>query len=953
MSATSTTETKGASAAASAPVSQPPASPLQLSQRAYPVSEAVILAPSAGAKADDPARLTRITFSSGGQGFVPALGDSVVLEASDAYAELKAVDDVTSGRQVLFGLRSDGLTLDRVEEQDGGSLAKTVVTVTPLTGAAPPSQCVVGILPTPLGNTNPTPSQIIGAGPLLLAGCSSSKLVLTAVDPQSGHVQGTWSWTLTGTPAVLDAMLLRAERDANVLFVLKEVDTNTISVACIPAAGLAGTTPPLQTLDLGTCVDGATVTAVAGLLDGNSRQELLAVAVPQATGVDLYVISADDVVNARTPVGNTLSKISTLKPFQAADRPVFRLAAADLDDDGDDELIVGWSATYKDAPGSVFLSLLALDAASHADPETHADPPIHALIEQSNYVAKSLDRHPAASIDLWLEAGVFSSDPDLKALTTGVLVLACGASLGDLGRGQSELFAQVVSVDKTSKTFPLAASVPFTTLTTAAAAKSVRLFGLAADLSGLSITLGQPTFSEVKGESQILAIIALPPYEHSQVGAGGEMPQVTFTQDENGSQGCDLTSSKMWMTSKDTGGSGGIDSVATVSRHLNKTHGKSFDKNTDSTVTTAVTTSMSVQDQDLILVNAMDYWVWTYPVRRATGDLPDKPGPLIVVFPASASPLQIGVLGDLIGCGYAPKYENGSVLSYVGIPPDGLEAGGDLFTLDMKPVGKGTGATWTYDKSSMKHDMTQKSYTVHNTVTTTAHFTAAFDLFEFLPLTFGFNLGLTETYSDTEMTSTTLSFTTSMSVTITLGSIGDDGWSYSVTPHLYPHATLGCLMLAYEVDPTGALWRSPTKSMPEAKLIRLDRWTTADTLLSAYTRSIYFTEDKEGVVWINVDVFNCAYGDANDGANWKCTAYEGWPDPATLAPPNDASAKIGGTTISKIAAQDRQTVTIQWPNATDNTVVCVQITSDDILNPEIGWNLYPTTADGLTNLQIP
>jgi hypothetical protein len=620
----------------------------------------------------------------------------------------------------------------------------------------------------------------------------------------------------------------------------------------------------------------------------------------------------------------TLPLDTTVAPPQGP--RCFPLAAADLNDDGRDEVVVGYPTTYGGIAGAAALLLLV------------ADPTTGLLTQTSYYVAANTANQPLASIDLHLAAGLFGD-----GVTRGVLVLGAGASLADLLKGQAQILAGLVAVDPTTQAFPpidsTPATLPFVTAVSLIPPTS-RFFGLGVDLRGLSVVLGTPTFQQVTAAQQILAILYAPPWDAAYLGTP---PSLTFTTSDTTINGYNVASNKTWLTSTDVGGHLGIEGLQ-IGTHITNSYGTNFDQLSDNSTITGVQMSDVIATEDMVLTYAMDYWVWSYPVyRSAAASAPD--GTLLVLFPALPHPIQelTSAYGNR-NFGYHQPFENGCLLSYVAVAKAGYDPARCLFTPVSLPVTTDpSGASVTYDQSKSVGTTVNQGYNVHNTTADSATFAASTLLFDYLPVAFGLNLGGSENYSDSEMTTTTLTRTNALTIGVVLGSVGKIDYEYQVIPYVYQHQDLGCLVVAYDVQLVGAGWATAF-SAAYPMLVLPFRANADSPLLAAFSRSISFSTDTAtDDVHIQVEIFNRSLGTPVDAV---CDVYAGQPSAGPpLAPPPD-SQKIGTISAIAIPPLGRQTVTLPWPKAILNSCVTVRVYggSRTVETAEIAWNIYPPAA---------
>ena len=357
-------------------------------------------------------------------------------------------------------------------------------------------------------------------------------------------------------------------------------------------------------------------------------------------------------------------------------------------------------------------------------------------------------------------------------------------------------------------------------------------------------------------------------------------PTLAFGQGETEISGYNVSSNKTWMFSNDTAVSLGIP-VGTLSRNVNNSYGHGFDRLDDNSTSTLVQSTMTISRDDLMVLYATSYYVWTYPVyRKANQSDPD--GTMAVIFPVSPQPQQSLLAASDPSLGYAPRSQNGVLLSYQQLQPDGFDPSLELFGLYSIAVTDEQGGTLFYDQTKMVSQNVSKTSTVHNTTTDSEHFSISTTLLQYVPVNFGLNLTQGENYSESEVQTTTLSHTVSLSVTVTAGAVKDIGYEYVITPYIYQHKTLGCLIVTYQMALRGKSWADYYR-LPQARLQALYPFS-ADKVLAAFSRSISFKDNGDGAVEVSVEIFNNSLGEINDVV---CEFYKGAPvlDTSGIKPP--------------------------------------------------------------------
>lgn len=887
-----------------------PSNPLQLGTRVYDAQEAVILITPLGSSNG---QLRRVTFTPG-SGTVP-----VTIDTTDtmSFAELslvldfRAAPDGLSRRQEVLALRStpDAVALDVLGWSGSAMEWRTYAP------PAPAAQRIVGRSAPPASDGTSAP-----APPIVLAGSDKTSTWLYAFTPESGAAL-RWEVPLKRQGAVVHGALVRRQRDAFVVLVVTsggDLVAYALSLEVLRAKEIR----PADVMEarIGAIGDGAPVSAtVAQALPGTSDQQLLVTFAGASGAAQLALVgfTADGALaKVAAPALNT--------SFATVERPVFRVAAADLNMDGVDEIVVAFTATYGQVAGAVALLLIAYALEEDG------------LVQRSEYAVANTGGQSLASIDLHIAAGVFGQE----AVTNGVLVLGAGGSAGHIFHNKADVLAGVVPVDPDRTAFPPLGSepavLPAITSLGLMPASYPRFFGVAADLPGIGVTLGAPTFREIRSNQQLLAILTAPPYEAS---VSSTPPKLTFTSTSTGVEGYSVDSSKTWTTSRDAGST--IDLGAQITHGVSKSYGKSFDKTRDSSTTTSTSIESSITDEDLLLVYATDYWVWEYPILSPARSA-EPSGTLLVLFPAQPSPVQSVVPAYASGYGYCPPFEKRSLLTYFDAPMDGQDAEGMMFEPRGLTVNEDEGSQVTYDKVNSNEETVNKTFNVLISTTDSTQLTLETKLFLYLPVSFGLEISKTQSYSDEEVTTTSLSRTLEMSLVIAGGSVKDVAYSYIMTPYVYQHKKLGCMVVAYDVDlSVGLGWKAKFND-PWPMLIMPFRGSTLK-LLACFSRSIRFSPQPDASVLVLVEVFNRAYQPAE---KVTCDFYAGQPivdGSGPVVPPKD---KLGTVTIPLINALARETAPFSWVGAKEGDHITVVVSGDKRppKKPEIGWAVYPLSA---------
>lgn len=854
-----------------------------------------------------------------------AVADNVPFPAFDEVVASSVVDDAASGCQRVWFVRhaAGEVFLDRVSlRASAGAQA----------GEAAP---VLERATYPLAQK--WVRSVAGENPktrmLLVTGTSADGVVVGTFDASSGKI--TQTWTLPGTrPGVLVGSWLVAQDFTTWLFVTVRVGA-ALSTVAVDVPSLAGEKIPLAAVRLLPDVPVAAASGAAGtlgrMLPASAAQQLILVATDPSG--EVFVVMQGFDAGKPAQLHRAVVDTKFAKPRSAQQ---YRLTCADLDNNGQEELVVGYAADYGGAQGAGAFVLLRFD------------PEKKKLEATSNYVADGPGTAALASMDLRLGSGILGD-----AITSGVFVLGAGGDMSHNLKGQAQIFAGIVPVNPVTLRFPpyteVPATLPAVTQVAITALKAPGILGSLADMFGLSVTLGQPRFIQRPSRGQLLAILQAPPFDLDHY---REKPSLNFSQSESRVKGLSVSSSKDWSMSKDAGLSIGIDSSA-LNFHTGTSYGRGFSKTEDSSTTTGVQISRTPTQLDRLVTIAISYSVWEYPITRSSRGGASG-GTMLVIFPASAIPVQETPIAYDALFGYRAPYEPGSLLTYMNADLDGWDETKQgkllLFTpLVSLEVTNDLPDTNTYDWSDANQNTIGENYYVSTTTSTSANLLKQTSLFSYLPLSFGLQLSSSETYSDAAMQMTSLSRTEALTISVSGGTVKDASLRYTVTPYIYQHAGLGATVVAFKVSNLGPGWRSRYSS-PWPMLMLPFRTLSKDPFEALFSRSIGFEDQADGSVNIVVEVFNQGFTDA-DIVNVH--AYLGRPKFVNGVPVIPPQQDLIGTVNGRVPALGRHRLRVKWQPVTKPSFVTAVVFGGDryLEIAEIAWNVYPESA--FTSLDLP
>jgi len=777
-----------------------------------------------------------------------------------------------------------------------------------------------------------------GKTALLLAGTTDEGIIVGSFEyVERTHGVITNKWTLPGSKpgSVVGSWILADDFDTW-LFVTIRTGTALSTVAVdvrslFPTAQQIKPLPPAA-VHLLPDVPVAAASGASGTLgrlrSASASQQLILVATSPG-GTPFVVLQGFD---AARPAELARAEIDT--KFAQPRSSEYRLTCADLDDNGQEELVVGYAANYGGVSGAAAFVLFRFDQAQRK------------LEAISKYVAAGPKSAPLASMDLRLGSGVFGD-----AVTRGVFVLGAGGDLGHIIKGRVQIFAGVIPVDPGTLRFPpykeVPAALPSVTQVAETGLTTPGILGSAADLFGLSVTLGQPVATQLRSRGQLLAILQAPPFDLDNY---DERPSLSITQSDERVKGLSVTSSKDWTLSDGAGVSLGIGG-ATLESHWSNTYGRGFSKTENASRSTGVATTRTPVQLDRLVTIAIDYTVWEYPImRQSRGQQPG--GTMLVIFPGSAIPVQGTPIAYDSQFGYRAAYEPGSLLTYMNADLDGWDETRQgellLFTplVDLEVTSDPEG-TNTYDMTNTNESTIDHYFFVATSAGVSGELLQQTRLFSYLPVSFGFNLSTSDSYSNSEMQMTSLSRTESLSITVSGGRVTDVAMSYTMRPYIYQHATLGATVVAFKLTYLGPGWRERYR-FPWPMLILPFRNSTDHLLMGVFSRSITFEEQPGGDVQIVVEPFNRGFTEADVV---KAELYEGQPQFEDGKPMLPTKGHIG-TACGRAAALGRVKLRVPWTPAGKPSFVTAVVWGGERPRdwPEIAWNVYPESAYALLDL---
>jgi hypothetical protein len=465
-----------------------------------------------------------------------------------------------------------------------------------------------------------------------------------------------------------------------------------------------------------------------------------------------------------------------------------------------------------------------------------------------------------------------------------------------------------------------------------------RILAFPTSLNGESIVLGAPEVKSLSKCGQILAIIQAHPF-HGKV--ANSTPSVGFSTTTNESKGLSISTDKSWTLSDDTSvnlGLGGLSlSQATHNSFLrNLTH------SADSSYSNSVHLQTGITHEDHLLVSEINYNVWRYPVLRYSGK--NKPGEMLVVFPLDARPHTAWISARKYG--YRPRWEVGMLFSYINVPKDGYAPENELCSLTEYEVGQ------NLDTSSQSFDLTESDSNsegrhlgIQQGVSQHAGLTASTELFDCLPVSFGFNIGTSHSYSTNKIETTHLNVHKGLSLSVNSGSVKKDMYSYTVRPVVYRHSRLGCLVLAWDVS-VGDGWDYADASFRLSEVVLIRPTSSTDSpVYDALSRSLSFVEQNDRITGVTAEIFVNGRTSIRDKV--FCEFFDVTSKFASGPPADLAQLTKPEHSLGKVQANDgelkpleRRVVTLSGLNLPKPAWVAVRLFIDEMAGG-VYWNVHP------------
>jgi hypothetical protein len=942
--------------------------PLQLGQTLYDLSDITIVGSKISSGTVSPPTYQRYTYANG----KPSLAQDATLnvDSIDNIKDVKAVDVFASAKQCVLVLTDKGLISQEVLGTNSDGYTETYAQW-------------------PFEATNV--QFIIDSNPLALT-CFQVLLIGQETSNDLGHEATNiflWTLNISGDVGTLSdpiklpgvqgltlkgACLARCQTNARLIAFfmgssgLQVADFGSDILLSLANGATISPTPPTL-VSVVDCKPGLSFDYTTGMLipsSGNptsNGNQQIAIVYPwvqaSSTSAYGYCISILDFIPTNQSAKTYTMKVVSTGTFSvgscvpAASSPseaAFAITSGSLLSNGLDQLVVGFCGTYGSPAvgGCVCLSLLTYG-------------PKELVLSSVQFVGclKNSDNQwvPFCSLGLVIAIGVFGTAIDLTEASFGIVVIGWGATLHQLAKNQGVITGAIIPVD------PASAQLPETDANTPAnlnsfnanelsfvPADAPRYIAMPSDVCGNSVVLGAPTLINIDKASQIIAYIQAIPYEEACV---AYPPSVSFTINQTKINGTSVASIQSWTFSESAGISLGL-GPSSLSAHMTSTYGVDFSTINDNIVSTTEILSSTIYNYDMIIVYNISYTVWEYPIYQPA-KTDKQSGSLAVIFPdsGSLSPIQALVNASSESYGYIPSHQPGLLISYPMKPTSltNYTPSLQIFSpLELSILATGTNSI-TYSASNMTSSTQSVTSTIFNSLTLNfdAHFNS--NLFEYLPLSFGINVSEGETYSSSNVSTTSVTCTSDLSITFTTSNLaeGYEDYFYQFTPYVYFDNKYGCLIVNYTVDlASGQTFWSNYYMKPNLVCFQIYPFST-NLLYKSFTRMISFTTDDEGSFLINVTVFNASFSPSTDAS---CTLYLGQPETSaqTVSIPSGAN-QLGCHVLPTVNATESVTFSMSLaPEASLSKGDCVTAVLKCGGTTNIYWSVYP--ADYFPHLNL-
>lgn len=603
--------------------------------------------------------------------------------------------------------------------------------------------------------------------------------------------------------------------------------------------------------------------------------------------------------------------------YPLTDSRLVRVTTGDLDLDGVDEIVMGTVGQREGRGALVILHVLKADNLFELD-------------MRSSGALGSSPNVAFAAVDFDLAIGQVGANG-----FHGIVVAALGGAGFNVLRGVAQLSVGFVEVSP-ELSLPPALVNGVGSLTgeqTFNNAQGPNLdinLGMAlGDFSGKSIRVGNVKSYSFDHANSVIAIINAPPTQDGVNFDGSST--LTFNNSEQQTTSLGVTVTRDWTHSDELGAHLSVGSIASINESLTRTYGENFSRTNDHSNSFTQSINFNIWQDDLVVLSGTHYNVWEYDVYD---DSTGKPkGQLAVIFPDVDGPETMYFYGTSQFLDYFPDHQPGVLLSYSPLDPvDYLPADAVNLPLELDIGGGNANVTvdWTHSNT------TSRQRTGHSSLATSTgiNFSPVQNFMGGLGI--GFQAHFNGTYTETKMSTYSIMYTDSTSVSIVYAPLQDRSAEYTVHPYIYFSDDGGFLVVDYAVTvPDSGYWHAhfsqpcPTFNQPWA--------SETDPDMREYTRSIRFVEQTDGNVSITARVSNSSFAAAE---KVKVTFYVGNPQQKGAVPIGES------VTISQVASRGHENVGVLWrPVGTQQQRIYASIEPDggSAFTPSQGFGLWPPT----------
>ena len=449
------------------------------------------------------------------------------------------------------------------------------------------------------------------------------------------------------------------------------------------------------------------------------------------------------------------------------------------------------------------------------------------------------------------------------------------------------------------------------------------------DLLNRQVTLGIPVATQYVNRLQLFAQYLAIPYEKSRT---ANPPNFMFSSMSSEGTGMTTSTNDSWSTSLTVhGGVHGGGAYANAS--VGGSYGEHTTKTDGDHTTTMLHEATGLQQEDGIHGVLVNCTLWEYPIVNVNS--PNKPTEF-VTFLVSDPDARLGATFHTSSdtrIPYYPTHENGMLLTYLDYQRTDFDSDNLWFETKKYPVpADAVGTSVSYDKNNTTQKDSSYSYNFGVNVSASFGYNGSF-----------WNVGVNAHFNMNSSKNTNQSVvkTTDTSLSFHTGGVADPGFEYSFAPYVYTEKSSGRIVLDYDIDLYGAMWKQSYKT-PDLICIRISPFSQYP-YLNTYTRDIRFKEIGDDGLEVSVLVFNNSFSDCKGGS---IKVGMGEPDiskDGTIEmKPDELVAELHLDTIPPVG---RGKASVKIPRPPQNTKFYVELRITTLQAPsKYYWNIYPDAA---------